>query len=195
MKSVLFILSLCLLLVSCGNSSETELSAQAVVQDTLRYGTTPFTFPKLSANAESIVENWPIYEDFTSQASSMANLSIEELNEKATILLAHSDSLAVKIPDTLATQAVKSRLIIINTRINLLKQEAAKGKVDAEKIENHLAEVNGAIKNFIVQINEKFQKDGIDMQRIDNEKKELEKQQKFLDSVRLAELADQKNKK
>ena len=60
------------------------------------------------------------------------------------------------------------------------------------RIEANIEEANNAIENLIVQLNEKFQKDGIDLQRIDNEKKELEKQKKFLDSVYRAELKDQK---
>ncbi len=44
----------------------------------------------------------------------------------------------------------------------------------------------------MIQINEKMEKDAIDLQRIDSEKKELEQQKQFLDSVYKAELEDQK---
>ena len=43
------------------------------------------------------------------------------------------------------------------------------------------------------EIIEKFEKDAIDMQRLDDEKKEVEKQRRFLDSVYEAELQDQSN--
>jgi hypothetical protein len=48
--------------------------------------------------------------------------------------------------------------------------------------------MNIAVKNLIIQINEKFQKDAIDLQRIENEKKEIEKQKQLLDSVYQIEL-------
>ena len=69
-----------------------------------------------------------------------------------------------------------------------------RGVIDKDKVEIYITETNDAVKNLIVQLNEKFQKDRIDLQRIDNEKKELEKQKKFLDSVFNVELEDQKNK-
>ena len=53
-------------------------------------------------------------------------------------------------------------------------------------------QMNQATISLINQINEKFQKDRIDAQRRDDELKELEKQKRFVDSVELLELADQK---
>jgi len=53
--------------------------------------------------------------------------------------------------------------------------------------------MNTSVKNLIVQINEKFQKDAIDLQRVTNEKQELEKQQRFLDSVFQIELQDKRS--
>ena len=56
-----------------------------------------------------------------------------------------------------------------------------------EKIKNN--EVH-----LFIQINEKFEKDAIDLQRIDSETKELGLQKEFLDAVYKAELEDQNNK-
>jgi hypothetical protein len=76
--------------------------------------------------------------------------------------------------------------------VNLLNQQVHKSKVDSAAIAIQLEELTFATINLFLQINEKLQKDAIDLQRIDDEKKELEKQKRFLDSVYLAERNDKK---
>ena len=180
------------MVVSCQNSSSESQEPEILVQDTARYGKKQYSFPKLTNNAREQIENWSVYFDFYDEASTLHDIDLLELRAKTDRLLEHTDSLSKKIPDTLFTSAIYSRLIIVDTRINLLKQEANKGIVDIDAVEKNIAETNDAVKNLIVQLNEKFQKDKIDLDRVENEKKELEKQQKFLDSVYQAELKDQK---
>jgi len=191
-RLLLFILPL--FFFSCGYSSEEDELAGNLVQDTLRYSVKKYTFPQLSNNAREQIENWSVYDDFYTEASTLNGLNLENLRLKTVRLLSHTDSLSKKIPDTLFTSAIYSRLVILRTRVELLKQEVTRdrGAVETARVEANIEETNTAVANLIVQLNEKFQKDGIDLQRIDNEKKELEKQKKFLDSVYRAELKDQK---
>ena len=183
-----------LFLFSCGDSTQEDELLGNLVQDTLRYSVKKYTFPPLSNNAREQIENWSVYDDFYAEASTLNGLNLENLRLKTGKLLSHTDSLSKKIPDTLYTSAIYSRLVILRTRVELLKQELNRDRdvIEAKRIETNIEETNMAVKNLIVQLNEKFQKDGIDLQRIDNEKKELEKQKKFLDSVYRAELKDQK---
>jgi hypothetical protein len=81
----------------------------------------------------------------------------------------------------------------VKTRVYLLNQELNKSRPDSVKIQLNIAELNTSYTNLIIQINEKFEKDAIDLQRVDDEKKELKKQKRFLDSVYQAELQDQSN--
>ena len=192
MKQFFLLLFSVSMVVSCQNSSSESQEPQILVQDTARYGKKAYSFPKLTNNAREQIENWSVYFDFYDEASTLNDIDLLELRAKTDRLLEHTDSLTKKIPDTLNTSAIYSRLIIVDTRINLLKQEANKGIVDIDAVEKNIAETNDAVKNLIVQLNEKFQKDKIDLDRVENEKKELEKQQKFLDSVYQAELKDQK---
>jgi hypothetical protein len=191
MKHFWIFLLLPIVWASCGDTSTEDAVPQIAVQDTMRYGRTNYSFPKLTQNARVQLENWSVYDDFYAEASTLHDINLENLRTKTNRLLRHTDSLSKKIPDTLFTPAIYSRLIILQTRIRLLKQEVNRGLVNSEKVETHIAETNDAVKNMIVQLNEKFQKDDIDLQRIDNEKKELEKQKKFLDSVYKVELKDQ----
>ena len=190
----LFFLVIPLFLFSCGNASQENELLGNLAQDTLRYSIKKYTFPPLSNNARVQIENWSVYDDFYAEASTLNGLNLEGLRLKTGKLLSHTDSLSKKIPDTLFTSAIYSRLVILRTRVELLKQEVNRDRdvIEPARIEANIEEANNAIENLIVQLNEKFQKDGIDLQRIDNEKKELEKQKKFLDSVYRAELKDQK---
>ena len=193
MKQCFILLLLPIIWISCGRSSSEEDVSQNAIHDTVRFGINKYTFPQLSNNAKEQLENWSVYDDFYSEASTLNDIGLEALRIKTDKLLQHTDSLSKKIPDTLYTNAIYSRLTVVKTRVKLLKQALGRGVIDKDKIEIYITETNNAVKNLIVQLNEKFQKDGIDLQRIDNEKKELEKQKKFLDSIFNVELEDQKN--
>lgn len=84
------------------------------------------------------------------------------------------DSLTKKIPDTLRTQAISSRLIVTTTRAAIIKQEANKGRVDTLAIQVAILEMNTATANLIIQINEKFEKDTQDNKVKNNELQEKE---------------------
>ncbi len=191
MKYLLFLLLLFLVLLSCGDASSEENIPQEVVADTTVYGTTGFVVPKLIPQANTLVDNWPIFQDFRGEALTLKNILLEDLKIKSEKLLSHTDSLSKTIPDTLYSNAIHSRLTIVKTRLSLLKQEVNRGKVRPEEIENNLIEAQKAIETFIIQINEKVLKDKIDFQRKDDEKKELEKQNRARDSIFQLELEDQ----
>jgi hypothetical protein len=76
----------------------------------------------------------------------------------------------------------------------LLQQELKSLKSDSARLQLQIREMNKAAANLIVQINEKFLKDGIDFQRLDSEKKEIENQKK-LDSIFKQEIEDSKKNK
>ncbi len=194
--SFLFLTALvfCLLLVSCGNASEENSEMHIAVQDLEgTYGNKEFTVPQLSERALMYVAQWSVYEDFENDAKTISGSTLEKLRNTSERLVQYSDSLSKKIPDTLNNSAISSRLTVVKTRANLLLQEANKSRIDSLKLENAITEMNKAVKNLIVQINEKFQKDAIDLQRKEDEEKELEKQKRFLDSVYKAELKDKMN--
>jgi len=191
MKS-LFLLFISFILISCKNTSEenTEIITPQEL-NTSFYGNVNFKFPPLSETAKTEVMHWSVFEDFEVQAKSINGKTIEAIKTKSKQMVSQLDSLTKKIPDTLNTKAIYSRVIVAKTRASLLNQEVNKAHIDSIRLQNYLDEMNISVENLIIQINEKFQKDAIDLQRIDNEKQELENQKKFLDSVYKAELRDQ----
>ena len=183
-------LFLCFGIYSCGDpSSETEQTTLQV-DTTIRYGQKGIEFPKLSEKTKFQLAQWAVFDDFEMEAITISGSTIEALKVKTERLIIHTDSLAKKIPDTLNTNLVVSRLMVVGTRTKLLHQEVHRARLDSAKIVNHIEEFNNALVNFLRQLNEKFQKDAIDEQRKDDEKKELEKQKRFLDSVYQVELED-----
>jgi len=180
-------------LFSCRNPPEDNKDQQPSQETSSKlYGNTNFIFPKLTAEAKLEVSHWGAFEDFNIESKSINGNNIEALKIKTGQLVSHIDSLNKKIPDTLNTRAISSRVIVVKTRAQILEQELNKSRIDSIKIQNYLNEMNISVKNLIIQINEKFQKDAIDLQRIDNEKQELKQQQHFLDSVYKSELQDQR---
>jgi len=191
--SIIFILNFTLL--SCENKAEKQEPAQSSQPiNTSLYGNTNFVFPELSENTKIEVSHWGAFGDFETEAKKLNGNTIENIQLKTKQLVHHLDSLSKSIPDTLNTKAIYSRVMVVKTRVNLLDQEVKKAHIDSIKLQDSFNEMNVAVKNLLVQINEKFQKDNIDLQRIDNEKQELENQKRFLDSIHQVELLD-KNKK
>ncbi|MBV1923440.1 MAG: hypothetical protein KUG68_05345 [Flavobacteriaceae bacterium] len=187
------ILILGFIVISCGNSSEETVLQSDLKQDSIiLYGDKTFVFPTLSNKASDQVTQWGVFEDFESEIKSINGKTIEELQSKMERILTQVDSLSNNIPDTVYTQSLFSRIIVIKTRTSLLNQELNKSRIDSLRLQKYINEVNVSMKNFIIQINEKFLKDDIDLQRKEDEKKELEKQKKFLDSIYQLELEDQK---
>jgi len=181
-------------LTSCGNDPQKNIEVEtSEVQETQKYGVADFEFPKLDNNSKIQVSQWAVFEDFDNEIRTVNGRTKEVLKNKSIRLVTHMDSLSKKIPDTLSSRAIKSRLLVVKTRVHLLDQELNKSKPDSTMLQGHISELNTSYSHLIEQINEKFEKDAIDLQRLDDEKEELEKQKRFLDSVYKAELQDQNN--
>lgn len=183
--------SVILFMVSCGNVQEEMNEEAEEIQDTgMHYGNDNANFPKLLPEAQSEVANWSVFDDFQVVAEGMSGSTREELKSKTERLLLHTDSLSKQIPNVLYIQPIVARLSVVKSRTLLLQQDANNTLTDSLTIVKQLEEFNKAVSNLYVQINEKIEKDKIDIQREEDEQKELEKQKRFLDSVYQAEKAD-----
>lgn len=191
---VLSVLIIGVLVYACGSPSE-EIQEELpdTMDQTSRYGVVDYDFPELSMAARNQIDEWTIFSDFEDEAKKINGTTLANLKVTTERLLTHTDSLASKFPDTLNTLAISTRLILVKTRGHVLAQELNRDRLDSVKIQNDIQELNEAVKNFIFRLNEEFRKNAIDMQLQENERKELEKQERFLDSVYKAELNDQNN--
>ena len=194
MKFLTFII-VSLIIFSCGNDQDE--STQKIIPQKINssiYGNSDFEFPIISENARAEVINWGAFEDFEKQAKTINGTSMEVIKTKSILMVSHIDSIIKKIPDTLNTPLIFSRLIVVKTRTQLLNLEVNKAHFDSVRLQDYFKEMNISVRNLFIQINEKFEKDAIDLQRVDTEKKELVLQKEFLEAVYKAELEDQNNK-
>lgn len=194
MKFIIPLLLLTLVAFSCGDSDEKQEEAPKI-DTSIIFGNENFEFPQLSAPAKEQAIRWGILEDFVNEAKNANGSNYQDLRNRSEFLMKYSDSLLKKIPDTLNTKPINSRLFVLKTRSELLFQVANESPIDSVKLENSIEEMNVALKNLIVQLNQKFQKDNIDFQRRENEESELKKQKRYRDSILNLELQDIKKKK
>ena len=183
-----------LIIFSCGNNQDE--STQKIIPQKINssiYGNSDFEFPIISENARAEVINWGAFEDFEKQAKTINGTSMEVIKTKSILMVSHIDSIIKKIPDTLNTPLIFSRVIVVKTRTQLLNLEVNKAHFDSVRLQDYFKEMNISVRNLFIQINEKFEKDAIDLQRIDTEKKELVLQKEFLEAVYKSELEDQNN--
>lgn len=192
MKFIIPILLIIGFIFSCGNSSEEKQNQSSSIDASIIFGNKGFDFPKLSAPAKEQAVHWGVLEDFLLEAKNTNGSNYEDLRNHSELLKQYSDSLLKNIPDTLNTKPINSRLLVLKTRSALLFQTAHQAIIDSLKVQNSMEELNVAVKNLIIQLNEKFQKDNIDFQRKEDEENELKKQQSYKDSIMDLELQEKK---
>lgn len=172
-KNVLVFLS-CILFFSCGETAEEE-EALPFENTTAVFGDPQFRFPELLPAVESEILHWNAMEDFIAAAKELNGSTYGQLQIRSEQLKSHCDSIFVRLPDTLNTSPIRSRLLVLQTRSEVLHQNTSGGKTDEEAINRSLDELNLAISNLLNHFNEKFKKDAIDRQRLEDERSELQK--------------------
>ena len=180
-------------MVACANSSEEQLPVTNTEEKTIVYGSHLPELPTLSEAARTQAIAWSVFEDFETNTKRLKGKTKPAIGNIAEQLIQQTDSLLLNIPDSIDTRPVHARLILVNTRAKLLGQLAKEHNADSLRLETNLQEMNTAVQNLFIEMNRKFRKGKIDEQLKETEKKELEKQQKFLDSVYKAELEDNNN--
>lgn len=190
MKPICSFFFIVLLIVSCSGSSERSDTVETIDNEMV-FGDSQHEFPSFSSLSSEQVKYWGVLNDIISDSRKINGSNILQIREYSENIRNHSDSLANSIPQTLDTQPIRSRLIVLNTRSKILFQEVRKEIIDSSKLQKAVLEFNTSIDNLILHINEKIQKDQIDMQRRDDEEQELKSQSKFRDSIFELERADQ----
>ncbi len=180
---LLFIISFFVIL-GCGDSKNEDQNQQTFSDSSYIFGNPDYKVPALSGIAKEQAASWTILEDFLYEVKNVNGSNYEKLQNHAKQLAEYSTSLFKDIPDTINNNQISSRLVVLETRSKLLQQVAFQSNFDTLDIQNSLKELNVAVENFIVQLNEKFEKDKIDLQRKDNEQQELKSQQKKSDTTK-----------
>lgn len=188
MRSTIVLIVLATFLYACKDSESMEQNTALIEEVPVLYGEQVYDFPELSKLAKEQVAHWGVLEDLLSEIKNLNGSNYIQLRTRSENVKEYSDSLANSIPETLNTNPINSRLLVLKTRAALLYETAHLVTVDTSRLQSAVAEINVAVRNLVLHLNEKVQKDRIDFQRKDNEARELKKQSRFRDSVMELEL-------
>ncbi|MDA9277209.1 hypothetical protein N9P56_02400 [Flavobacteriaceae bacterium] len=184
-REFLFFSSICLLfVVSCIDSQQAATQTKIdQVTDSRLFGQADAMLPDFSESSENYISQWPVFDDLITEVLAINQASLTTIQQRSNLLVSRMDSLTRKIPDTLNTQPIYSRVIVTKTRAAIVKQEANKDRLDTLAMQQAIVQMNLATANLIIQINEKFEKDTQDNSVKNNELKEKKMLKKRLDSV------------
>ena len=193
MKFTISLLLCAALAFSCQNSMEGD---QKTIEHkpSMRFGDTVFEFPEFSFPVEDHTAHWEMLKDVISEAREVNGSNLQALKNRSERLREYSDSLFKRKPDLWDSPSIRSRLMVLKTRTEMLYQNAHQDILDSANLQKSVVEMNVAVKNLIIQMNEKFQKDRIDAQRSENEQMELRSQQRFSDSIMELERQDARDR-
>lgn len=153
------------LFISCEKKLDKVQEVEIVTNENVIYGSKSSVLPPITEKAKEHCVQWIGFEDFDIESRSLNGNTLDQLRSKSERLVQYADTLAIKIPDTLNNVSITSRLVVVRTRANILFQEVNKSKVDSLRIEKAIDEMNFSITHLIYQLNEKFEKDEIDLLR------------------------------
>ncbi len=123
---------------------------------------TDVTFPRLSPHAQDVITSWQYFQEFENDLRRINSGNVRNYQTETERMVSVSDSLLKNIPEPLNTNAISSRMRVVNVRVKLLDETMHQPNVETNIISKNLEETNVAFSNLITQINEKFEKQRID---------------------------------
>lgn len=160
-KNLIFITAVFSFLVSCNSNtgSDTDLSSEDIE---ISIPKSDVEFPNLSADAMDKITSWQYFQEFENDLKQINRGNVRSYRSETERMSAVADSLLKNIPEALNTNAISSRMRVVNVRIKLLEQSIHQTNAELDVITNNLKETNNAFTNLIIQLNEKFEKMRID---------------------------------
>jgi len=113
-----------------------------------------FDIPEMSEKASVITNNWAELRLFISELDQKPKSSLSAFQKKAKILSVKVAELNNNIPSQFNTTPVKSRIAILNTKINSLNLYINLRDIPVKKVEKILAEINVELYWFYEQMEE-----------------------------------------
>lgn len=155
-KSLLTTVAIFVLLFSCNSNTGSDASISDELE--IQIPVTEIDFPKLSADAMDKITSWQYFQEFENDLRQVNRGNVRSYRSETERMATIADSLLNNIPESLNSNAISSRMRVVNVRIKLLEETIHQPNANIEVITNHLAETNTAFSNLIIQINETFEK-------------------------------------
>jgi len=139
--------------------------------------------PVLSPEARNAIASWQRFQEFENDLKRINQGGIRRFSRETERMAAAADSLQITIPEVLNSNAISSRMRVVNTRVKLLHEALHQNGSDSLRVWNNLRETNMAYANLLLQINEKFEKQRIDAMAKTDENIETNKKKQEYDSL------------
>jgi len=174
--------SLILAIISCKTEKDGENSIQNAMDTTafqkeLKIEEIQFS---LEPEARKFALNWVEYITAQNEIKRLENSTINQVMINAPAIAQIMESLKNSVPDSLKSVAVESRLNVVNTKAQLLKQYSGKQEPDAEDIAQTTKELHQEFTNLKLQMNEIFLKS---LEEFEKELDEFERMERQQDSI------------
>lgn len=153
----------CLLIVGCNSKTEqssSELAKQEMDAERVTakdIANLKYTDYVLSPDANEAVVNWQRYQELMAQIDFLKQADFSFFGGKNELLLNFLKDLKNDIPENVGTQAVKERLIALETKILKLHSTLKLSHTIKKEVLKNIKEVLVATSNLHLQINKKFE--------------------------------------
>lgn len=164
MKNTIFLVVL-LLYFSCNQDKnpETTPTSQEVKKESK---ITKSTIEKLQyqdylldAKARKIIENWPKFQELVGHIKLLKQAEFSFLGGDKETIIALVNDLKAETPETLKTNPITSRIVVLETTILKLHNELNLDNPNRDELLISITEVLSAMSNLNLQINKKIEFD------------------------------------
>lgn len=166
-----FLFAVCFLscLISCKREKQTTFSSESeqLREDSLnlKLDITPYMKTTLSPKVDSVILQWPVYNDLKIEINRIENYTIQDVISNITTLEKAIDSLQKTIPEQIDTFPVVSRVNVLNTKAKHLLMLSSKQRPALLPIKRIAEEFPLEFNALNTQLNEVF----IEFPQFDNQ--------------------------
>jgi len=119
----------------------------------------------LTPEAQKFTKEWVLYTNLSKAIDSLRQPTVATIRSRAASLTAlftaqeqAEDAAVSSTPDTLDIPAINARLLVVETRVRLLKNLTSKTNVDTLSLRQELDGLHNAYQELNLQLNERFSK-------------------------------------
>ena len=112
----------------------------------------------LTPVAQQAIKGWENFPELEAQINALDTVNISYLRANGEEWISNMSLVQTKVGDSIANNAMHSRLTVLFSKVNTVIQEASKIEVDTAAVNKEATEFYNAFQNLKLQINLKFQK-------------------------------------
>lgn len=160
LKTILNILMLCCIILSCSKDKRSEKDSNSInkTEDSLRLKLEISNYQdiKLNTQADTLVRNWTMYLDLKNEINRLENYTLQDVISNISTLEKAVDSLQETIPPAVDTFPVTSRINVLHTKAKYMLQLSQKQKPRLNEIKVIAEEYPLEFNALNTQLNEIF---------------------------------------